>query len=155
MPLSHRPLPPVYPTPSSTLSSFSSSVELVSSFRLSEETTWTVYKDNALMHQEQTVICMSSPAAGRHGYICDLVPSLWPMLCNSEDPNSITIVQKVRSARETSFLATTEHYASPVRLASIVYHFNIPDYTMFKLRPANPANTGIPTNATPSSSTLS
>ncbi|KAH6913378.1 hypothetical protein BKA70DRAFT_1421656 [Coprinopsis sp. MPI-PUGE-AT-0042] len=135
MPASHCPLPPVSSTPSLTLSSFSSVVELVSPFPLSEETTWTVYKDKTFMHQERTVIRMTSPAAGRLGYVCDLVPSLWRTLCDSEDPNSITIVQKVRSA---------------LRSASIVYHFNLPNYPKFKLRPVD---TGIPSNATSSSLT--
>lgn len=90
MPLSRHPsdpLPPAYPSPSSTLSSFSSLVELVSPFPLSEETTWTVYKDKTLIHQDRTAIRMTSPlpnAAGRRVYICELVPSLWPLLCESE-----------------------------------------------------------------------
>ncbi|KAH6913404.1 hypothetical protein BKA70DRAFT_1558740 [Coprinopsis sp. MPI-PUGE-AT-0042] len=124
------PLPPAHPTPSSTLSSFSSFIELVSSFPLSEETTWSAYRDNTLVHQERTELRMASflPAeAGRHLYVCDLVPSLWPVLCESEDPTYITIVQKVRSARDSSLLSVKE--------ASIVYQFNVPDYTKHKLRP--------------------
>ncbi|KAH6913405.1 hypothetical protein BKA70DRAFT_1525632 [Coprinopsis sp. MPI-PUGE-AT-0042] len=138
MPLSRHwsdPSPPAHPTPSLTLSSFSSFVELVSPFPLSEDTTWSVYRDNALVHQERTELSrVTSPlpgAADRRVYVCDLVPSLWPILCESEDPNYITIVQKVRSTRESSSL--------PVKEASIVYHFNVPDYTKLRLRPAAPS----------------
>ena len=89
MPRSRHPSDPLpaYPTPSSTLSSFSGFVEVVSPFPLSEETSWTVYKDKTLIHQERTAIRMTSPiptATGRRVYICELVPSLWPTLCETE-----------------------------------------------------------------------
>ena len=51
------------------------------------------------------------------------------------DPNFITIVQKVRSARESSSLANAVHHV-PAKEVSIVYHFNVPDFTKLKLRPA-------------------
>lgn len=71
------------------------------------------------------------------------------------DPNYITIVQKVRSARESSSLANAVHHAAPVREASIVYHFNVPDYTKLKLRPAASSytvNSGFSSYSAPSSS---
>ncbi|KAH6913381.1 hypothetical protein BKA70DRAFT_720760 [Coprinopsis sp. MPI-PUGE-AT-0042] len=154
MPLSRHwpdPLPPPYPTSSSTLSSFSSLLELVSPFPLSEETTWSVYRDNAVVHQERTAIFPTSPLpneASQRLYVCDLVPSFWPKLCDSKDPNSITIVQKVRSAREPSSL--------PLKEASIVYHFNVPDYIYMKPKSRPPPSPytvegGLPSNSTPSS----
>ncbi|KAH6876781.1 hypothetical protein BKA70DRAFT_1448421 [Coprinopsis sp. MPI-PUGE-AT-0042] len=102
--------PPAYPNPSSTLSLFSSTVELVSPFPLSEDTAWTAYKGGTLIRKGQTAIRMTP----RH-------------------PNYITVVQKVRAAPEASSSATDVHYTSPTRSASIVYHFNVSHNAKFNM----------------------
>ncbi|KAH6913383.1 hypothetical protein BKA70DRAFT_1218337 [Coprinopsis sp. MPI-PUGE-AT-0042] len=142
--------PPACPTPPSTLSLFSITVKLVSPFPLSEETAWTAYKGHTRIHQERTAIRMLCPAAGRRAYLrpcpftvahtCESEGTQFSLMSSldvpeqlSTDPNYITIVQKVRSAREASLLATAAHFASPTRAASIFYHFDVPDNAKFNL----------------------
>jgi hypothetical protein len=77
-----------FPMPSSPLSLFSSLIGLLSPFPLSGETIWTVYQNDAPIHHEQCTIRLASPhlpiSGGWHLYVCDLVPSLWPTLCEHD-----------------------------------------------------------------------
>jgi hypothetical protein len=146
---------PAFTIPSSPLPFFSSLVGLLSPFPLSGETTWTVYQNDAPTHHERAAIRLAPPhlpiAVGWHLYVCDLVPSLWPTVCEHDSAyyvhdilesiltdsptglSSITLVQKVRPVDEPSY--------SPLSDISISYRFNVHDDAVRMPQPGMPVHT--------------
>lgn len=128
IPLHLCPLPYPHSIPGRSpapLSTFSNLVQFFSLWALNQETKFTIYDgDQAIMQERQNLRLVARPLeTGGKGWIyeCDIAGGSWRAICESKDPNRITILQSLTP----SPAKTAQSNSAIGRKVSIVYHFEV------------------------------
>lgn len=126
------PYPSSIPGPSSNLSSFSNTVQLYSSWSLSQHTEFVIYDgERTVMQAKGSLRRVAQPSLVNASWIyeCDIAGDAWAPICSAGDPNRITILQTLTpDSKSTSHGAGTSASSSvhpTSQKVSIVYHLEI------------------------------